>query len=355
MISYLKLHGQTDPELILPTELNGTVQLNISAFSNRDSENFGYEYLAVFVKNQGEKYGSIPVQGRHTIEGDYLVFSPYFPFEKGMTYVVKAKNVDTDRSYSFQSFQIGKKQTFDKAKVISIYPSSNELPENLLRFYIYFNTPMKKGQALKYIQLVDSAGNIDSHAFMEFKQELWSPDGKRLTILFDPGRIKRGVATNMELGPVLVKGHQYNLTISDEWKDVYGQPLLEETTKEFVATQAYRESIRVNEWGILKPNDNSYDTLSIHFDRVMDHALIQSMIQFEDEENNLIVGHWEVLEGEQLIQFIPEAKWQRGNYQIVFDSRLEDVAGNNLNSLLDESVTHKHHHKEASNLKFIVK
>ena len=87
----------------------------------------------------------------------------------------------------------------------------------------------------------------------------------------------------------------------------------------------------------------------------MDHALIQSMLQLEDEENNLIDGHWEILEGEQRIQFIPEVKWQKGNYQIVFDSRLEDVAGNNLNSLLDEKVTPKHHHKEAANLKFIIK
>lgn len=355
MISHLELRAQTEPTIILPTEPNGTVQLNIFAFKNAEVESFGYEYLSVFVKGEGEKNSPIAVQGRHTVEGDYLVFSPYFPFEKGMTYVVKAQNVDTDSGHSFQSFQVGKKQTFDKAKVISIYPSSNELPENLLRFYIYFNTPMQKGQALKYIQLVDSAGNIDAHAFMEFKQELWSPDGKRLTVLFDPGRIKRGVSTNLEMGPALLNGKRYQLKISNEWKDVYGQPLSQEKTKSFLVKNAYRHQIEIINWRLSEPKANSYDELSIHFDRVMDHALIQSMLQLEDEENNLIDGHWEILEGEQRIQFIPEVKWQKGNYQIVFDSRLEDVAGNNLNSLLDEKVTPKHHHKEAANLKFIIK
>ena len=355
MVARLEMLAQTTPMIILPNEINGNVRLKISAIPNLNVEKFGYEYFSVFVKNEGAEYSSNAVQGRHAIEDGYLVFSPYFPFERGMDYVVRTKNTEVDSNYSYQSFQIGKKEVVDKAKVLSIYPSANELPENVLRFYLYFNTPMKKGQALKYIQLIDSSGNIDNHAFMEFKQELWSADGKRLTLLFDPGRIKRGVSTNMELGPALLKGKRYNLTVSGDWEDVYGQKLTIKTSKEFVVGKAYRLQIKVNELEIKKPEANSDDTLSIYFDRTIDHALVQSMIQLEDEENNPIEGHWEVLENEQLIQFIPEAKWQKGNYQIVFDSRLEDVAGNNLNSLLDEKVNPKKHHKEAFNLKFIIK
>lgn len=354
-ISSLKMLAQTTPMVILPNEIDGNIKLDISAIPNPDIEKFGYEYLSVFVKNEEEEYSSNAVHGRHTIENGYLVFSPYFPFEKGMAYVVRTKNAVRDSNYSYQSFQVGEKEAIDKAEVLSIYPSANELPENVLRFYLFFNTPMKKGQALKYIQLIDSSGNIDNHAFMEFKQELWSADGKRLTLLFDPGRIKRGVSTNMELGPALLEGNQYKLAISGTWQDVYGQELSVTTTKEFVVGKAYRQQIKVNELEIKKPAANSDDTLSIYFDRIIDHALVQSMIQLEEEENNPIEGHWEVLENEQLIQFIPEAKWQKGNYQIVFDSRLEDVAGNNLNSLLDEKVNPKKHHKEAFNLKFIIK
>ena len=202
---------------------------------------------------------------------------------------------------------------------------------------------MKKGQALKYISLTDAAGNIDSHAFMEFKQELWSPDGKRLTILFDPGRIKRGVSTNMELGPALLEGRQYHVTISGSWKDVYGQELLVETRKDFVVGNAYRQHVKVHEWMIDEPGANSYDALLLQFDRIMDHALLQSMIQVKDRKNKLIAGHWEILKQEQLIQFIPEKKWQKGEYHIVIDSRLEDVAGNSLQNLLD------HHENDAEN------
>lgn len=346
----MELLSQIDAALILPNEPNGSVQLNISSLKNAKIKEFAYENLAVFIKEEVEKNGSNAIQGKYKIEGDYLFFLPYFPFEKGMTYIVRTKDIDHTNGYSYQSFQIGEKQAVDQARVLSIYPSANQVPENLLRFYIYFNTPMQKGQALKYIQLVDTKGNIDRKAFMQFKQELWSPDGKRLTLLFDPGRIKRGVSTNLELGPALLEGNRYHLIISGEWEDVYGQPLSVEKTKTFVVHQAYRQSIKINEWVINEPNVNSLNPLIIHFDRIMDHALIQSMIQIKDHENNFILGRWEILEGERLIQFIPEKSWTKGTYRIEMDSRMEDVTGNNLNNLLDQKVGAKN-----SNLQYLMR
>ncbi len=338
--------AQSTPELILPEGLNGIIKLNISTLPNQRKDVLDYDHLAVFVKNEEGNHASNPVQGLYTREGDYLVFKPYFPFESGMTYVVRTKNANSEDDGFYQTFRIGMRKKVEQPKVVNIYPLASQLPENLLRFYIYFNTPMKKGQALKHIQLIDTAGNIDKHAFMEFKQELWSGDSKRLTVLFDPGRIKRGVSTNVLRGPALVKGKRYTLSLSGDWRDVYNQPLSANTTKEIEVVSAYRQSIKVNEWVIDQPKANSYDTLTIHFDRIMDHALIQSMIQLVDAEKNFIAGHWEVVEQEQQIQFIPEKKWHKGKYQIAIDSRLEDVAGNNLYNLLDHHTTGKEYNIE---------
>ncbi len=336
MLSNSEILSQTNFVLILPDEINGKVQLNISAIPNENMEKFGYEYLSVFVKNERDAYPSNAIQGRYTVENDYLVFIPYFPFEKGLTYVARTK--ESDSSYRYQSFQVGEKDTYDKAELVGIYPSSDVLPENILRFYIYFNTPMKRDQALQHIHLVDAQGNVDHEAFMEFKQELWSADGKRLTLLFDPGRIKRGVSTNRELGPALLEGNKYSLTISENWQDVYGQKLQEEIKKEFVVIEAYRKQIEVSDWVICKPQLSSINALSICFDRIMDHALVQSMLQLEDEGGNRIAGRWESLQQEKQIQFIPDKIWKKGIYQIVVDSRLEDVAGNNLDNLLDGNL-----------------
>ena len=164
IVSQLEIVSQTLPTLIIPNEINGTVQLDISTIPNFNSEKSNYEYLSVFVKNKAEEYNSNPIQGLYKIENDYLIFSPYFPFERGMTYIVRTKYEYPNGSYYYKSFELEKTQSMDEAKVLSVYPTANELPENLLRFYVYFNTPMKKGQVLKHIKLVDVDGNIDNHA-----------------------------------------------------------------------------------------------------------------------------------------------------------------------------------------------
>ncbi|MEL6834028.1 MAG: hypothetical protein AAFP77_13630 [Bacteroidota bacterium] len=331
--------AQTAPELVLPVTLDGVIQLDVSSIPNQNRETPDYDLFAVFVENESEAYTSNAIQGRYTKEGDILSFKPYFPFEPGLTYIAKVRSANYEGHYFLKSFQIEEQKAAAKAGVLSIYPSASQLPENLLRFYLYFNTPMQQGQALSHIQLVDAVGNMDQHAFMEFKQELWSADGKRLTLLFDPGRIKRGVSTNLRRGPALLEGRRFELRISSAWKDVYGQELGNQASKEIEVVSPYRQQINVNEWVANPPNLNSQDTLRIHFDRILDYALLQSMIQLQDAEKNLIEGHWEVLQQEQLIQFIPTAPWRQGNYQIVVNSRLEDVAGNSLQNLLDHMET----------------
>ena len=328
--------AQTTPELILPNVLSGTIKY-ASSIKPISKDELLMDELAVFVKNELEELTSNAIQGYYTKEGDYLVFKPYFPFENGMTYVVRTKIVHATLKYSYQTFKIREKKSPEQAKVLSIYPIADQLPENLLRFYIYFNTPMKRGQALTHIQLIDDNGKVDNHAFMEFKQELWSADGKRLTILFDPGRIKRGVATNLLKGPALRKHIKYQLSIAGTWQDVYGQPLSKNITKEIVIVDPYRKSINVNEWAIQKPIVNSHDRLSIRFDRILDHGLIQSMIQLVDAEENQIQGYWEMVDEERSIRFVPVTKWLKGDYLIIIASRLEDIAGNNLQNLLDHT------------------
>ncbi len=339
MIGNSAILAQTDLTIIPPLDLDGTVKLDLSTFTNHSKETSDNDLLAVFVKNGMEGHLSEAIQGQYNKEGDYLIFKPYFPFARDMTYMIRTKNETLDSTYSYRSFQFEKKNIIEQAEVISIYPLADQLPENLLRFYIYFKTPMKKGQGLKYIQLIDEAGNVDRHAFMEFKQELWSADGKRLTVLFDPGRIKRGVSTNLLRGPALLEGKKYELIITGDWEDVYGQSLSINTSKKIQVVGAYDQQIEVNNWRINKPRRNSHDAITLHFDRIIDHALLQSMIKVVNEGAKPIYGHWEIEEEERSIKFIPKTEWEKGNYTIIIDSRLEDIAGNNLQNLLDHHKT----------------
>ena len=63
------------------------------------------------------------------------------------------------------------------------------------------------------------------YEFVEIQQELWDTNNTRLTVLFDPGRIKRGVLPNEQLGPPIVDGKHYTLLIDRGWQDARGVPL----------------------------------------------------------------------------------------------------------------------------------
>ena len=70
------------------------------------------------------------------------------------------------------------------------------------------------------------------------------------------------------------------------------------------------------------------------------------MIRVEDENKKLIAGHWETSEEEKIVQFVPKESWKKGTYRIIMDSRLEDVAGNNLNNLLDQKAGTKNNNTQ---------
>jgi hypothetical protein len=346
--------AQSTPDLILPNQPEGNIQWNVSAFPKVSQVDLSYDELAVFVINASGEVGPIPVQGRFICNAGNLIFTPYYPFEKGLTYTVRTKHLDTDL-HSYRTFVLKTSEKHEAAELLCIYPSADVLPENLLRFYFYFSTPMKKGEVLKHIQLIDSNGDADTHAFMQFKEELWSPDGKRLTLLFDPGRIKRGVSTNVELGPALLEGDSYQIVISAEWQDVYGQKLSTQQTKTFIVGEAYRNAINIDNWSVNAPKAMSKQALSIQFDRIVDHALVQSVFQIRNDENETIEGNWQISENEVVVNFIPSQKWKRGHYQIWFDSWFEDVAGNNLNSLLDQLEAKQKNTKQAYyNIDFVI-
>ena len=138
-----QIRAQDHSSLVLPAAVHEAVRLKLSG---GDHEPVGYEALAVFVKNDAESYTSNPVQGKHEIEDGFLTFRPSFPFERGMTYVVRTPSPRASESYHYTSFQVGQPARRKAAGVAQVFPSAELLPENMLRFYIYFHTPMKKGE-----------------------------------------------------------------------------------------------------------------------------------------------------------------------------------------------------------------
>lgn len=226
-------------------------------------------------------------------------------------------------------------------KVTAIYPSTEMWPANQLKFYIYFNQPMRFGEAYKNIHLLNENGAIVESPFLELEQELWNADQTRLTVWFDPGRIKTMLIPNQERGTPLQSGKQYQLIISKNWLGANALHMQEDFNKTFSTLPPDHTQPTPESWKIQAPKAGTVAALVINFPEPMDYALLLSGIGVLDENKEPVPGKIEVAGEEKTWHFIPKSYWKPGKYIIRISSDLEDLAGNNLARTFDTKYQKK--------------
>jgi hypothetical protein len=267
-----------------------------------------------------------PVFGTYSIEGGSLTFRPRYPLATGVTYYAVFHPPGT--ALVEGTFHGPEQVAAPEARVTAMYPSSPVLPANQLKLYISFSAPMQGGDFWQSIHLIDQDGKP---AYLPFvRQELWNRENTRLTLIFDPGRIKRGVKPNVDLGPVLVEGQRYTLIIDPEFKDANGRPLAEPFRHEFTAGADERRAVDIALWKLSRPRAGSWDPLVIRFDRPLDFALLSDVFQIPGVSGLATIGH-----GEAAWRFQPTQAWTAGEHQVVIDMALEDLAGNRIGRPFD--------------------
>ena len=107
------------------------------------------------------------------------------------------------------------------------------LPENLLRLYVLFSNLMQRGRAADNIAILGPDGSPAPDVLYRPPVELWDSNMTCLTILLDPGRLKRGVDPNRMLAPPLSAGQRYTLTVGPGMIDMHGRRLCEGLAKSF--------------------------------------------------------------------------------------------------------------------------
>ena len=137
---------------------------------------------------------SAPMLGTTRIEANSLVFVPRFALQPGLRYRVRWSEGGES------TVEVPADRAEPSTVVEAVYPSTNTLPENQLKFYVHFSAPMSRGEAYQRIRLLDEQGKPLALPFLEIDEELWDREWKRLTLLFDPGRIKRGLIPHDEAG-----------------------------------------------------------------------------------------------------------------------------------------------------------
>lgn len=220
--------------------------------------------------------------------------------------------------------------------VVAIYPSSDTLPENLLRMYVHFSKPMKTIGNLEKIKLLDENGQEVVGAIFNNVHELWDKEQTQLTLIFDPSRVKTGLVAHEEKGRALQHGKHYKLTIG-QMKDVEGKKL-KVATKSFYVNTEDRLSPNTAQWTIKMPKANSQLPLIVQFPAMLDRLSLLQRLQLTDKNNQPIDGQVEITEQETEWRFVPTKKWAASDYILYVHGRLEDPCGNNLNGLFDHKI-----------------
>ena len=271
---------------------------------------------------------SPPMSGSYSVDGSTLTFKPRYPLSSGVRYraVYSAPGVAPLEA----AFDGPKPAAGPAARLERFYPSINVLPGNQLKLYLAFSQPMSRGGIWSHIRLLGPDGKPVQLPFLEIDQELWDRDNRRLTALFDPGRIKRGVGPEQEMGVVLEEGKRYTLVVDREMVDARGLPMAETFRREFTVGPPVREGIDLKKWKLALPAAGSTAPLVIDFDRPLDFALLQHVFQITG-----VAGTASISRDETRWTFQPSQPWRAGRYDLVIDMALEDLAGNRIGRPFD--------------------
>ena len=272
-----------------------------------------------------------PLLGTYFVDSGSLAFRPRFPLAAGVRYrAVFRMPGGTPIEASFDG---PKKEFAPTTRVLHIYPSGDVLPANQLRLYIQFSRAMSLGEWRRHVHLLDADLKPVNAPFLQMLAELWDPTYQRLTIYFDPGRIKRGLIPNEDLGPPLVEGKAYTLVIDREFADGDGIPLQEEARKSFRVVPAIRRRLAPDQWHVVTPRAGTTDPLTIEFPVAMDIGIEEALFVAG------VSGRISVDQNETRWVFTPLEPWKAGEHRVEIDPRLEDAAGNRIDHVFDIDVT----------------
>ncbi len=229
-------------------------------------------------------------------------------------------------------------------KVLTVYPTSDTLPENLLRFYVQFSHSMKAVDNLNHIKLIDENNQEVKGAIFNNVHELWDAEQKQLTLILDPARVKTGLQANELLGRALNPGHAYRLVVEN--MVTVDHHKVKPFVKKFMVIRSDTTAPDMNQWDITCPTIGEKDPLQISFPESVDLMSLYHRLIVLNQFGAQIEGKIEIGSKEKQWTFAPLQIWEKGSYVIQVNTRLADPSGNNLNGLFDHKIGGLNYEKE---------
>jgi hypothetical protein len=335
-ISIRWISDQSDPKRYL-VEVAGLTKATLTRLRRLNWKLSDWQRL---LRVQVESKNEVPAMlGTYRVEGNAIRFEPQFPLAPGLSYEAIFRPAQLPINKGGRELtavvRVPANDLSPTTIVTQVYPTAEVLPENLLKFYVHFSAPMSRGQIYDHIRLLDASGKQIELPFLEIDEELWDDSMTRLTIFIDPGRIKRGVLPLEDVGPALETGKRYSLVIDNTWKDGAGRPLKESFQKLFLVGAPDREPPDPSQWKVQLPASGTQNPLVVLFPEPMDNALTQRVINVTDASGKTVAGQIELTDHERRWSFQPLGPWKRGQHQLVVQTTIEDLAGNNIGKPFD--------------------
>lgn len=315
LLAMADIAAEIDPE---------TGEIHVTGLDDASYQTFLVEEDLVVLRVSGQNANqSMPLALATNEEG--LIIDPRFDLRPGTTYSLSLGSEVVSLTVPMPTSSV--------PLVSSFSPSQAVIPANTLRIYLTFSEPMARGSLREAISLLRADGTEVVSPFLALGPELWDATQTRVTLLFDPGRIKQGVGPNVSHGAPLVDGENYYLQVGTEMTSASGIALDHLVRVAFRVGPAELRSIDPNVWQVMAPEADTNMPLTLVFDRIMDVGAVQRMITLQGPDGSLIHGTLETDGGGWSV--LPDRPWAAGIYTITIDPELEDVSGNAIGQPFD--------------------
>lgn len=302
----------------LPAELAGKLP------AGRLTQEQGEAILTLSLLADDAKTPGPSMFGKYERSGNELTFMPRFPLSAGAKYRASLRAAGRTISFDYSVPMLAAKAP---PKVVTIYPTADVLPANHLRFYIYFDRPMRGGKDLfKHLAILDEKGKeIDEPWLVD---EIWDEENNCLILFIHPGRIKWGVELRELMGPVLYEKRSYALVVRGEWTDLEGNKIGKDTIKKFRTTPEDRIRIELGDWTLTAPKAGTRDAVALTLPKSVDFRSLQTGLTVVNAKGQTIAGAIAIGKDEKSWRFTPTEPWQADAHRVSVSPDLEDVAGN---------------------------
>ncbi|HTI67469.1 MAG TPA: hypothetical protein VL460_08010 [Caulobacteraceae bacterium] len=268
-----------------------------------------------------------PVAGAYSVAGGAVRFTPAYPFDRGLPYRVRLDRARLPGSPAAPlaplvfTFERPAPATPPSTEVAAVYPTAAVVPENLRRLYVQFSAPMSLRYGARNLQLLDGRGRGPPQPLPPLESAFWNPARTRFTLVFDRTRGK-----DPRMGRPLQTGRSYTLVIGPDWRDANGLPLRQPYRRAFQVGEAQLQPLDPKAWRITAPPAGGREPLIVSFPGPLDQDLMSSALGVQDR-GAPVEGEAVVAPGEMEWRFIPLDPWRAGDYALVAQPILEDVAG----------------------------